>query len=196
VIRIAQSSDATSIARIYRPYVEGTSITFEEEAPTAAEMEGRIAKVGADYPWLVAEEEGEVLGYAYVSKYRERAAYRWSLETSIYVERESRGRGLGCALYGALIPIMRELGAATLYGVITLPNPRSLALHARFGFEPLCTFAKVGFKRGSWHDVGWTVLRLRGTSAADDAETPTEPIPFPEFARGRPDRLDELLGSR
>jgi L-amino acid N-acyltransferase YncA len=193
VIRIAQSSDATSIARIYRPYVEETAITFEEEAPAAAEMEGRIAKVGVAYPWLVAEEEGEVLGYAYVSKYRERAAYRWSLETSIYVERESRGRGLGCALYGALIPIMRELGAATLYGVITLPNPRSLALHARFGFEPLCTFAKVGFKRGAWHDVGWTVLRLRGAEGPE-AGTPMEPIPFPEFARAKPERLAELLG--
>jgi L-amino acid N-acyltransferase YncA len=193
VIRIAEASDATSVARIYKPYVEETSITFEEAAPTAADMEGRIAKVGASYPWLVAEDDGEVLGYAYVSKYRERAAYRWSLETSIYVERESRGRGLGCALYGALIPLMRELGAATLYGVITLPNARSLALHARFGFEPLCTFASVGFKRGEWHDVGWMELRLRDPGGSD-AGAPTEPIPFPEFARARPERLAEILG--
>jgi L-amino acid N-acyltransferase YncA len=194
VIRIAQSSDATSIARIYKPYVEETSITFEEAAPSAAEMEGRIAKVGAAYPWLVAEEDGEVLGYAYATKYRERAAYRWSLETSIYVERESRGRGLGCALYGALIPILREMGIAALYGVVTLPNPRSLALHARFGFEPLCTFAKVGFKFGSWHDVGWTALRLDSPEGIVAAGTPAEPMPFPEFTRSRPERLSELLG--
>ncbi len=194
MIRIAEARDARSIAEIYRPYVEETSITFEEEAPSAAEMEGRIAKVGAAYPWLVAEEDGEVLGYAYASKYRERAAYRWSLETSIYVQKESRGRGLGCSLYGALIPILREMGIAALYGVVTLPNPRSLALHARFGFEPLCTFAKVGFKLGSWHDVGWTVLRLDGPDGSAAAGNPAEPVPFPEFARERPDRLSELLG--
>lgn len=192
MLRIAEARDASRIAEIYRPYVEETSITFEEEAPSAADMEGRIAKVGASYPWLVAEEDGEVLGYAYASKHRERAAYRWSLETSIYIERESRGRGLGCALYGALIPILREMGIESLYGGITLPNPRSVAIHARFGFEPLCTFARVGFKRGAWHDVGWMALRLRGAEAAGAA--PQEPIPFPELARSRPDRIAELLG--
>jgi phosphinothricin acetyltransferase len=196
MIRIAVTGDARSVAEIYRPYVEETAITFEEEAPSAAEMESRIAKVGSAYPWLVAEEDGEVLGYAYATKYRERAAYRWSLETSIYVERESRGRGLGCALYGALIPILREMGIASLYGVVTLPNPRSLALHARFGFEPLCTFAKVGFKRGAWHDVGWTVLRLSGTDGTAEAGGPAEPIPFPELARSRPERMTEILGTR
>jgi L-amino acid N-acyltransferase YncA len=198
MIRIAEARDARNVAEIYRPYVEETAITFEEEAPSTAEMESRMAKVGAMYPWLVAEEtdadgvHSKVLGYAYASKYRERAAYRWSLESSIYVERESRGRGLGGALYGALIPILREMGIEGLYGVVTLPNPASLALHARFGFEPLCTFAKVGYKRGAWHDVGWTVLRLRGPDA-DGAARPADPIPFPELARSRPERIAELL---
>jgi L-amino acid N-acyltransferase YncA len=190
MIRIAEPRDAAAIAEIYRPYVEETAITFEEKAPSAGEMASRIALVGAAYPWLVREEGGTTLGYAYASKYRERAAYRWSLETSVYVREGVLGRGVGGSLYRALIPLLREIGIQNLYGVITLPNPRSLALHAKFGFEPLCNFPKVGYKSGAWRDVGWMVLALREAEAR-----PVEPILFPEFARSRPELLAEILGA-
>jgi len=195
VLRVVESRDASSIASIYAPYVEQTAITFEYVAPSAEEMESRIAKVSAAYPWIVAEEEGEVLGYAYASRYRERAAYRWSLETSIYVREDRRGRGLGRSLYGALIPILRDLGIVTLYGAVTLPNPQSVALHARFGFRPLCTYDRVGFKMGAWRDVGWMVLRLReqGDETAADGGAPAEPVPFPDYVRSRPDSLRRWL---
>ncbi|HUW39824.1 MAG TPA: GNAT family N-acetyltransferase [Rectinemataceae bacterium] len=188
-MRIAEARDAAAMAEIYRPYVEGTSVTFEEEAPSAEEMASRIARVGSAYPWLVHEEGGRVLGYAYASKHRERAAYRWSLETSVYVREDCRGRGIGSALYASLIPLLRELGIVNLYGVITLPNPGSLALHAKFGFAPLCTFRDVGYKGGGWRDVGWMVLALR-----DPGASPAEPAPFPEFARAHPETLRAMLG--
>ena len=188
MLRIAETRDAAAMADIYRPYVEKTAITFEEEAPSSGEMASRIARVGSAYPWLVFEEGDTVLGYAYASKYRERAAYRWSLETSVYVREDSRGRGIGSALYGGLLPLLRELGIVNLYGVITLPNPGSLALHAKFGFVPLCTFPEVGFKSGGWRDVGWMVLALR-----ESAAVPDEPLPFPEFARSHSETLREML---
>jgi Sortase and related acyltransferases len=190
MLRIAEARDAERIAEIYRPYVEKTGISFEEVAPSAEEMRGRIAKTGSAYPYLVYEEAGRVLGYAYVSRYRERAAYRWSLETSIYVDESARGRGLGRALMAALVAISRELGFMTLYAVITPPNPASFALHARFGFTPLASFPNTAYKAGRWLGVDWMQLKLR-----EIPERPSEPIPFPDYARTQPARLAEILAS-
>jgi phosphinothricin acetyltransferase len=191
MLRIAEARDAERIAEIYKPYVERTGISFEETPPSAEEMRGRIEDILSSYPYLVYEEKRLVLGYAYASRYRERSAYRWSLESSIYVAEEARGRGVGKALMGALIDILRDLGFVNFYAVITPPNPASFALHARFGFEPLASFPDTAFKSGGWLGVDWMQLRLN-----DLPERPEEPIPFPEYARAKADRLTEILKAR
>jgi L-amino acid N-acyltransferase YncA len=188
MIRVAEAHDAIAIAEIYRPYVEKTAITFEEVPPSAEEMAAKIAKVGSVFPFLVCEEGGEVLGYAYATRYRERAAYRWSLEDSVYLREDAKGRGLGRALLGALIVLLRELGYVKIYAVITPPNPASVALHEAFGFAPLCRFSDTAYKRGEWLAIDWSELTLREPPA-----NPEEPTPFPEFARARPERLAEIL---
>jgi L-amino acid N-acyltransferase YncA len=188
MIRRAETRDASAILAIYRPYVEKTAITFEETPPSVDDMAAKIAKVGSVFPFIVYEEGGEVLGYAYATRYRERAAYRWSLEDSVYVAEEAVGRGLGKALLSALLEILRELGYFKVYAVITPPNPASVALHEKLGFTPLCRFADTAFKLGAWQAIDWMELTLR-----DIAPIPEEPIPFPEFARARPDRLARIL---
>jgi L-amino acid N-acyltransferase YncA len=194
MIRIASSADAARIAEIYRPYVEKTAITFEEAAPTEEEMAAKIAKVGSAFPFIVCEEGGELLGYAYATRYRERAAYRWSLEDSVYLREDAVGRGHGRALLGVLIELLRELGYVKVYAVITPPNPASAALHERFGFVPLGRFSDTAYKLGKWQAIDWSELTLRDLSSLPPGPPP-EPLPFPEFARSRPDRLRELLGA-
>lgn len=197
MIRIATSADAAQINEIYRPYVEKTAITFEEVPPTAAEMAAKIAKVEQDFPFIVYEEEdanassSKILGYAYATRYRERAAYRWSLEDSVYLREDARGRGLGRALLGALIELLRDTGYAKIYAVITPPNPASVALHERFGFTPLCRFSDTAFKLGAWQAIDWMELSLR-----EPTVTPEEPVPFPVYARSRPERVAAILGGR
>jgi phosphinothricin acetyltransferase len=188
MIRTVASEDAAQIAEIYRPYVEKTAISFEESPPSPEEMADRIAKVSAFFPWLVFEEGSEVLGYAYASRYRERAAYRWSLESSVYVREGSTGRGIGSALLSVLVELLRELGYVKFYAVITPPNPASVAIHKKLGFAPLCRFSDTAFKGGTWQAIDWMELTLRETPAI-----PAEPTAFPEFARLRPERLAELL---
>jgi L-amino acid N-acyltransferase YncA len=191
MLRIVEARDAARIVEIYRPYVEKTAITFEESVPSVREMEAKIAKVGAVFPWLVYEESGEILGYAYATRYRERAAYRWSLEDSVYVAEDSVGRGLGKLLLSALIELLRELGYMKIYAVITPPNPASVRLHESLGFAPLCRFTDTAFKLGQWQAIDWMELTLREIPAV-----PAEPALFPEFARTRPQRLAELLHFR
>jgi L-amino acid N-acyltransferase YncA len=188
MLRIAEPRDAAAIADIYRPYVETTAISFEELAPTVADMAAKIERVGASFPFIVYEEEGETLGYAYATRYRERAAYRWSVEDSVYVRKDATGRGLGKLLLGTLIELLRELGYVKIYSVITPPNPASVALHEKLGFMPLCRFADTAFKLGQWQAIDWMELTLR-----EPPLIPTEPVPFPEFAASRPERLAEFF---
>jgi phosphinothricin acetyltransferase len=155
MIRSVTSGDAGALCAIYVPYVERTPVTFETAAPGAGEMAKRIAEVTATYPWLVHEEGGVLGGYAYASQHRVKPAYRWSVDVSIYVREGSGGRGIGRALYDSLLPRLAELGYANAFAGITLPNAASVALHERFGFRPIGVYAKVGFKLGAWHDVGW-----------------------------------------
>jgi phosphinothricin acetyltransferase len=190
MIRIAEAGDAAQIVEIYRPYVEKTAITFEETPPCAEEVAAKIAKVGSTFPFLVFEEEGEILGYAYATLFRERAAYRWSLEDSVYVREDSAGRGIGRLLLTALVVLLRDMGYVKIYAVITPPNPASVALHAALGFIPLCRFPDTAFKLGKWQAIDWMELTLREATA-----TPEEPIPFSEFARKRRGRVLELLAS-
>ena len=154
-IRNAAQKDAGALARIYNHYIENTVITFEEELIDAGEMGRRVEKVTADYPWLVWEEEGEILGYAYASRWRERAAYRYACELTVYLHHEATGRGAGTALYSRLIDELKARNFHSLLGCVTLPNPASEKLHASLGFEKVAHFHEAGFKFDRWLDVGY-----------------------------------------
>ena len=177
-IREAQARDAAMIAAVYAPYVRDTVISFETEPPTAEEMSRRLAAIGARYPWLVAEQGGHVLGYAYAGEHRSRAAYRWDVDVAVYLAAEAHRRGIGRRLYGALFEVLRRLGHVNAYAGITLPNAASVSLHEALGFLPVGIYRQVGYKHGAWHDVGWWGLGLQPPPA-----TPAEPMPYPMLER-------------
>lgn len=154
-IRPATEADAEQIAAIYGPIVLNTAISFEMEPPDAEEMRRRIAGTLERYPWLVCERGGEVLGYAYASQYRTRAAYQWSVDTAVYTGAQSRGIGVGRALYTALLSVLPLQGFYNAYAGITQPNAGSVGLHEAMGFELVGVYRQVGYKLGRWHDVGW-----------------------------------------
>ena len=165
-VRIATEADAPACAAIYAPYVTDTAVSFEEEPPSAAEMAHRIA--GA-HDWLVLEDAGRIVGYAYAATWHPRAAYRWACEVSVYLERGFSRRGGGRALYDVLFPRLIERGYRIAIAGMTLPNPGSVGLHEAFGFELVGTYRRVGFKFGTWHDVAWTQRML-----IDDDDAPQE----------------------
>lgn len=154
-LRPVSAGDAAQIAEIYRPVVEETTISFEEIAPDAAEISRRIAEIAAFYPWLVAESGGDVLAYAYASRHRERPAYRYSVDVSVYVSERSRRCGVAAALYEALFTQLRESNFHRAFAGIALPNDASVKLHERFGFEPVGVYEEVGRKFDRWLDVLW-----------------------------------------
>lgn len=168
IIRLAADGDATAIANIYRPIVEATPISFETEPPDAAEVARRITNTLRSYPWLVFESGGEIAGYAYATKHRVRAAYQWSVDTSVYVHPEFRRRGIGQRLYVSLFAILTAQGFFNAYAGISLPNTASVALHERVGFQPIGVYRNVGYKRGAWRDVGWWQLALNEPNRAPD----------------------------
>ena len=146
--------DAAACAAIYAPFVTESWISFELEPPTADEMAARIADYGASHAWLVAEQDGRVAGYAYGSPHRSRAAYASSCDVAVYVDPAFARRGIGRALYGALLPRLAERFHAAFAG-IALPNNASVGLHEAMGFTPVGTYREVGWKLGGWRDVGW-----------------------------------------
>jgi len=154
-VRDASEEDATACARIYTPYVLETAITFEADPPSADEMAERIAAARRTHAWLVLEEQRRVAGYTYGGPFRSRAAYRWSAEVSVYLERGFERRGGGRTLYEALFKRLAERGFRTTVAGMTLPNDASVALHRSMGFEPVGTYRAIGWKHGSWHDVAW-----------------------------------------
>jgi L-amino acid N-acyltransferase YncA len=154
MIRIARAEDAQAIHAIYAPAVIDTAITFETELPGADVMRQRILTRLQHYPWLVWEEKGDVLAYAYATRFRERAAYDWIAETSIYVHADARRRGIARRLYEALLAVMRLQGINQAVGVITMPGEISVALHEALGFAPAGIWRKAGYKLGQWWDVG------------------------------------------
>jgi L-amino acid N-acyltransferase YncA len=160
-IRIADPADAPAVAEIYAPIVERTAISFEAEVPSAAEMERRIAAALSFAPWLVCADGPRVDGYAYASRHRDRAAYRWCVDASVYVRDGCRRGGVGRALYTSLFALLRLQGFCAAHAGVTLPNAASVALHESLGFRPVGVYPKVGFKHGAWHDVGWWQLELR-----------------------------------
>jgi phosphinothricin acetyltransferase len=175
-IRVATPEDAGAIAEIYAPFCTGTPISFETEPPTVGEMAYRIKKTLEVFPWLVCEDEQQVIGYAYASRHRERAGYRWSADVSVYVRDNRRRSGIGRALYTSLFAIVRLQGFYNILAGITLPNPASVALHERMGLRPVALYPRIGFKCGAWHDVGWWQLELRPF-----ADEPEEAIDFPSL---------------
>jgi L-amino acid N-acyltransferase YncA len=163
-VRDANEHDAEACAAIYAPYVTDTTVTFEYEPPSAAEMARRIAAAQRAHAWVVLEDDGRVVGYAHAGPYKERAAYRWSSEVSVYLEMGRRRSGRGRMLYGALFERLAERGFRTLVAGMTLPNDASEGLHRAMGFEPIGIFRRVGWKHGQWRDVAWAQRSL----GADD----------------------------
>jgi len=161
VIRPATASDSEAIARIYNHYVLNTAFTFEEQAVSAEQMAERIGEVtSASLPWLVAEQFGQVVGYAYSTRWKARSAYRFSVESTVYLEQSAIGQGLGSSLYEAIFACLKQRGVHTVISCIALPNPASIALHEKFGLKKVAHFEEVGFKFNDWLDVGYWQLVL------------------------------------
>ena len=190
-LRLARAEDAPALLEIYAPYVRETPITFEYEVPGAEEFGERIRATLQRYPYLVAEQDGRPVGYAYASAFQERAAYSWAAETSIYVRQGLHGKGVGRMLYEALERALRAQHVLNLNACITYPNPKSIAFHERFGYHTAAHFSKCGFKLGAWWDMVW-MEKLLG-----EHETPPAAfLPFPsllEQAGGREEQNSSFL---
>ncbi len=187
-IRLAHTTDAPAILGIYAPYIEQTSITFETETPTAEAFAERIESYLQNWPWLVCEIDGRIAGYAYASRYRERVAYQWSVECSVYIHDDFLRAGVAGALYQTLFEILKAQGYRNVYAVINLPNDRSVALHERMGFQWFATYEQVGYKLGQWKNVGWWRLILN-----EFGMEPLAPVPFSRLEKSF---LDPLFSNK
>lgn len=165
--------DAAACAAIYAPHVEASATSFEAEPPTEAEFAARIERTAATHPWLVAEGNGEAVGFAYACQHRSRAAYRWAVDVSVYIDEGHRGEGLGRRLYQQLFERLRRQRFRVACAGVTLPNEASVALHEGLGFVPVGVYRRIGWKAGAWHDVGWWQLDL----SPDGEDPPEEPLP-------------------
>jgi L-amino acid N-acyltransferase YncA len=175
-IRLANAADAEAVLAIYAPIVRDTAISFELVPPTVSEMQARIETTLPVLPWLVAESARDVIGYAYASRHRERAAYQWAVDVSVYVRAEARGHGVARALYRALLAILEDLSYCTALAGIALPNVASVAFHEAMGFTPVGVYRKVGYKLGTWHNVGWWQRPLR-----EYVNDPAPPRPMRDY---------------
>ncbi len=171
-IRVARQSDAAAVLKIYEPYITDTVVTFEYEVPTLAEFEQRMATIQRDLPWFVCASGATIVGYAYASHFRERKAYDWSVDLSVYVDSDWHGRGIGKALYECLIATLKLQGYYNAYGGITMPNEKSVKLHEKFGFREVANYEHVGYKHGRWLDVKWFGLALAPTATAPGQPKP------------------------
>lgn len=184
-LRPATADDAAAVRRIYAPFVEDSAVSFESHPPTEAEMGTRIATTTERHPWLVCALDG-IVGYAYAGTHRNRDAYRWSVDVSVYVDPDHQRRGIARSLYAALFALLSEQGFHNAYAGIALPNPASTALHESMGFEPVGTYRDVGHKNGEWHDVRWYERALD-----DRPADPEPPTPYPAL---EPPSVDRALG--
>ena len=175
-IRLATTDDAEGILAIYAPYIRDTSFTFETEVPSLDDFKKRIADYLLNWPWLVCEIDGVIAGYAYGAKYRERVAYQWCVESSIYVHDDFQKNKVGKALYTALIEILKQQGYRNVYAVINLPNDKSVQFHEACGFTYFATYEKVGYKLGKWKNVGWWQLIINEYGVEPEA-----PIKFSDL---------------
>jgi len=172
-IRMASPNDAAAIQAILRPTIEASAITFHDAIPSVESLRVKIAAALETFPWLVLEDGAQVIGEAAASRYRASEGTRWGVETSIALGEAARGRGLGTRLYGALLDGLKELGFCNAYAGITLPNPASVRLHERLGFETVGIFRRTGFKLGLWHDSIWMQKAL---TPAAQAPGPRRPV--------------------
>ena len=187
MIRMATEADVPEILAIFAPYVENTTVSFEYDVPCRREFMQRFYTITEQFPWLVWEEQGEILGYAYASRPFPRAAYSWDAEPSIYLRRDAKGRGIGKKLYAALEELLKLQGYHTLYAIITQENTGSVAFHEKMGYTMLSLFPRCGFKQGRWLGVYWMEKRLFSV------ETPNSfPIPFPRL-RQDSQRISDIL---
>jgi L-amino acid N-acyltransferase YncA len=171
VIRQARrDQDAAACLDIYAPYVSDTAVSFEEEIPSAAAFLDRVRRTSMTHPWLVLEDAGRIVGYAYGAPHRSRAAYRWAAEVTVYVARSHHRRGVGRQLYDELMRRLRGQGMRVACAGVTLPNDASIALHRAVGFQPVGIYRQIGWKHGAWHDVSWWQLALARHGGA-----PSEP---------------------
>jgi phosphinothricin acetyltransferase len=184
-IRLATPGDARSILDIYAPFIEQTSYTFETETPTVEAFAERIQTYLFNWPWLVSEIDGMIVGYAYATRHRERTAYQWCVEASVYIHNDFHRKGIAHALYTALFEILRRQGFNNVYAVINLPNDRSVAFHESCGFEYFATYEKVGYKLGKWKNVGWWKLKVN-----EYGDQPSAPVSFSKLNK---DFLEELF---
>lgn len=173
--RPAVPADASRLVEIYAPYVANTAISFAVQPPVEEEF---LAKLASPYPFLVCQEQGRVVGYAYAGPYRSREAYRWDVELSIYVEAAAVGRGVGKRLLGGLLALLKAQGYQNVYSCITLPNPGSIGLHRSFGFQQIALFENAGYKLGAWRSVVWLHLPI-----GDCPVPPREPMPFQSLTK-------------
>ena len=175
-IRFGKVEDVAQILAIYAPYVENTAISFEYRVPTVEEFTKRFLDITAQYPWLVWEEQGQVLGYAYGSAPFERAAFSWCAESSIYLRADQRGRGIGKKLQLALEALLQMQGYQLLYALVTTDNPASIAFHKALGFSYLAEFPGCGWKLSSWHGLVWLEKRLNPVQSVGDFPAPVSVI--------------------
>lgn len=169
-IRFLEEHDIDQILKIYRYYVDHTIVSFEYTAPTREEFSERISTIIKSYPWLVCTEGEKVLGYAYASSHRARAAYQWCVESSIYFDPSFHGRGFGRELYRTLFSILKKHGYVNVLAGIGLPNDQSVGFHSKMGFQEIGTFKNIGFKHGQWHDTYWMQLAIN--EYADNPQLP------------------------
>ncbi len=184
-IRFIKESDAEQVLAIYAHYVEHTHITFEYPPPSLDEYRQKITSVIEQYPWLVYEEDGKIIGYAYAHVHRPRVAYQWSPEATIYLHPEYKGKGIGKILYTVLFDLLRLQGYYTVLAGVGQPNDGSNHLHKKLGFLEIGTFKDVGFKFGNWHDTVWYRLPL-----GERPEQPAEPIAITDI---KPEAISEIL---
>lgn len=161
-IRLIKSEDAETVLAIYAPYILNSNISFEYEVPSLDEFKHRIETVTKDYPWLVCEHEGGIIGYAYGGQHRARTAYKWSVESAIYMAEDHCGKGAGKLLYQELFKLLKEQGFVNVFAGMTLPNEKSVRLHTACGFAMIGVFKNIGYKNNQWHDVQWMQLDLAG----------------------------------
>ena len=190
LLRLATPADADAVAAIYAPYVRETPISFELQPPTAEAMAGRIERTLARTPWVVAEVDGVVRAYAYAGRFRDRAAYDWTAESTVYVDRALHRSGLGRATMAAVLRVLRLQGFRLVIAGVTLPNAGSEGLHRALGFEPVGTFEGVGWKAGRWHGVSFFELEL---FPCVDGPEPTPIRPLPELL-GTPELAAAIAG--
>ena len=171
-IRFTKLIDAPAILAIYAPYVMNSAITFEYTVPSVSEFSERIQIIQQQFPFLVAEEDGQLLGYAYASRHRDRIAYQWAVETSVYIHPHGQRKGLARALYTKLFELLRRQGYYTACAGITKPNLQSETFHCVMGFESIGLYSNVGYKMGEWHSVEWFQLALQPHQL-----NPAKPIP-------------------